>query len=695
LEINWRKIKNNTSWKVVSFLNGFLPNFLKQFKINKMELFILENRLSIKSDELTIDNHIQKIKSQYASNKRRLKRLIDTHEKRLKQIDSYKKKWEEWKKIQKADHLNIENIYNFEVDLTSEKENISEFLDTKIRYLLFQYSTHYWEARWLTGVSERRQKNEKNGEDKNSRIRAYQGMAMLTPCFVTTMQSGPRFFTFKMTGDQEREFMKNSIDLLIIDEAGQVNPALAAGMMALSKKACVIGDNLQLSPIPEICGAIDIGNLKHYKLISTNEEYPDIIKLGVTISGNTNNNLGNAMKIAQNTCLFQEPIVDEALNERGLFLTEHRRCVPEIIQYCNDYFYKQKMSCKRASNKTRPYPAFGYAHMPGQHKEVGKSKINEIEAWSIIKWIVKQKEVLEELYSAKLDKIIGIITPFTAQASLLKDLLGRDKINFSNNNVGTVHTFQGGEFPVIIFSPVYSYENNHTKYFFDSEETMLNVVVSRAKDHFFVFGDMDIFDAKRKIPSGFLAEHLFSSEDNELKDVSIIRKIQYNDITINHINSLEAHRETLKKAFKTATDRIICVSPWIKDNALQADDIETLVKQTTSKNISVIIYTDFENNFKTGAVQTPLTNCLQSLENAGAEIRVIHNIHSKTLIIDNKVLIEGSFNWLSASRSYPKYEASICSTGPKIFDLIKNVVQKLEKRSPIKIKNKEYLPQEY
>jgi hypothetical protein len=206
---------------------------------------------------------------------------------------------------------------------------------------------------------------------------------------------------------------------------------------------------------------------------------------------------------------------------------------------------------------------------------------------------------------------------------------------------------------------------------------------------------MDIFDAKRKIPSGFLAEHLFASEDNELKDVSIIRKMQYEDIKINHINSLEEHRETLKRAFRAATERVICVSPWIKNNALQADDIEALVKQTTEKNISVIIYTDFENNFKTGNEHIPLTNCLESLENAGAEIRVIHNIHSKTLIIDNKVLIEGSFNWLSASRSYPKYEASICSTGPKIFDLIKNVVQKLEKRSPIKIKNKECLPQEY
>ena len=64
LEINWKKIKNNTSWKLISVLNGFLPNFLKQFKINKIELFILENRLSIKSDELTIDNHIKKIKSQ-------------------------------------------------------------------------------------------------------------------------------------------------------------------------------------------------------------------------------------------------------------------------------------------------------------------------------------------------------------------------------------------------------------------------------------------------------------------------------------------------------------------------------------------------------------------------------------------------------------------------------------------------------
>ncbi len=692
LEIEWRKIKDKASWQIMSLLYRFLPNFLKQFQINRIELFLLEKKLPIKADEILIDHYIKRKRSQYYSLRKKLNTLTNMCSRRLEVLNSAREKWETWKKEQQAEHLDIANIYTF--DITSEEKNhILEFLDTKIRYLLFQYSVHYWEASWLIDVAKIHKKREKDGTDKNAKIKIYQRMAMLTPCFVTTMLSGPGFFTCKMTEDQDSEFMKNSIDLLIIDEAGQVDPSFAAGMIALSKRACVIGDNFQLPPIQSIGGAIDIGNLKHYKIISENEEYFNLCKLGITLTGNSKNTLGSVMKIAQNTCLFQEPIAADELNERGLFLTEHRRCVPEIISYCNDYFYKNKMTYHRPSNKNKdcPYPAFGYAHIPGVHETAaGSSKINKIEAYSIVNWIVKQEEVFKKLYPhLKFHQIFGIITPFHAQAALLRDLLKKVSNDWCNNNVGTVHTFQGGEFPIIIFSPVYSYENNQKNYFFDSEENMLNVAVSRAKDHFFVFGDIDIFDAdrKEKIPSKLLAEYLFTKEENELTDVYIIRKAQYKKLTIEHINSLEGHRGILNKAFHTAKKRIVCVSPWIRRKALESDSIETLIRQASARKVSVIIYTDFSNNFKNNTPQDRdiILKCLNHLQNAGAEIRVVHNIHAKTLIVDNECLVEGSFNWLSSSRDILNYEASICSTGIEIEKLIGNVIQSLKERLPMKV----------
>ena len=46
---------------------------------------------------------------------------------------------------------------------------------------------------------------------------------------------------------------------------------------------------------------------------------------------------------------------------------------------------------------------------------------------------------------------------------------------------------------------------------------MLNVAVSPAKDHFLVFGNLALFDAKRGcLASGILVAYLFEHAENEL-----------------------------------------------------------------------------------------------------------------------------------------------------------------------------------
>ncbi|WP_212568221.1 hypothetical protein, partial [Salmonella enterica] len=65
------------------------------------------------------------------------------------------------------------------------------------------------------------------------------------------------------------------------------------------------------------------------------------------------------------------------------------------------------------------------------------------------------------------------------------------------------------------FSPVYSKHEDGA--FIDSDNSMLNVAVSRAKDSFLVFGDMDLFEIQPASSSrGLLAKYLFESEKNAL-----------------------------------------------------------------------------------------------------------------------------------------------------------------------------------
>lgn len=59
----------------------------------------------------------------------------------------------------------------------------------------------------------------------------------------------------------EKSYLYDFADLLIVDEARQVLPEVAAASFALAKKALVIGDTEQIPPIWSIAPAIDVGNM--------------------------------------------------------------------------------------------------------------------------------------------------------------------------------------------------------------------------------------------------------------------------------------------------------------------------------------------------------------------------------------------------------------------------------------------------
>lgn len=90
---------------------------------------------------------------------------------------------------------------------------------------------------------------------------------------------------------------------------------------------------------------------------------------------------------------------------------------------------------------------------------------------------------------------MAIITPFKAQVSEIRKYLKIELGEIAENiSVGTVHTFQGAERNVIIFSTVYG--SGDAGAFIDNNKNLMNVAVSRAKDAFWVFGDSDFLKKK-------------------------------------------------------------------------------------------------------------------------------------------------------------------------------------------------------
>ena len=203
-----------------------------------------------------------------------------------------------------------------------------------------------------------------------------------------------------------------------------------------------------------------------------------------------------------------------------MYLYEHRRCYDEIVGYCNALCYHNKLIPKRGQRGSTPgLPAMGYLHIDGKCERRGGSRANQIEAAIIAEWIVRNRYQLEAKYGKKIHEIIGVVTPFGGQVSAITAACVDRGIRVGKEGgemtVGTVHSLQGAERLLVIFSPTYS--RGADGGFMDRSRSMLNVGVSRAKDNFLVFGDMSIFNpANTGSPRGLLASFLFAEETNAI-----------------------------------------------------------------------------------------------------------------------------------------------------------------------------------
>ncbi len=98
----------------------------------------------------------------------------------------------------------------------------------------------------------------------------------------------------------------------------------------------------------------------------------------------------------------------------------------------------------------------------------------------LIAYLLEQGYTLDE---------IGVISPYRAQADALKETLAKYGSEFERNSVGTVHTFQGGQKAVIIFSTRQCRESDPVQ-FINRRPNLLYTAVSRARELFILVGNV-------------------------------------------------------------------------------------------------------------------------------------------------------------------------------------------------------------
>ena len=257
-------------------------------------------------------------------------------------------------------------------------------------------------------------------------------------------------------------------DIVVIDEASQCTLTNLLPLMYRGKSLAVIGDDQQLPAIPNIQESEQLAIAKKHGV----EEH-------MLLFGHVNNDVYKT--------------ASESLPRRRAdvhLLTEHFRSHPLIIGFSNRHIYLQRLELKKDPQWGKRLPIGSGVHSIDISGAVtrgsrGRSWVNEIEANRVF-------DLVKELRNSDIRKLsIGIVTPFAAHKSHLRDMLDSAGLA-SQTLVDTAYGFQGDERDVIIFSPVVSKGITETaSRWVESPPNLINVALTRAREALFVVGDLD------------------------------------------------------------------------------------------------------------------------------------------------------------------------------------------------------------
>ena len=497
----WNEIYEKIS--KIKRIFSFLP-YLKNQVSTQLSIELLPEEVDFFDNTITFS----KISEKYNSLIQEKNQEISTLNKKINEVEQLVKCVSNILRNLQEKNCNfklLENDNLIEFDVLS----INDLIDKNIRYIEFWLAIHINECRFLNREFSVTQK-QRGTSHKNVLEKFYKQIALISPCFVMTVYKMPS--NFKCF---DGSYLFNYINLLIFDEAGQCSPEIAASQFSFAKKAIVVGDEYQIPPVHNLDLALDITLAIENGVIEDDEEFDTFVETGLSCSQ------GSVMTVAKKSCKYSADS-----NVHGLFLCEHRRCYDEIINYCNELVYDGLLIPMRNKNDNdkgkkrvlneKQYPYMGLHNIKStRSQKIGTSRINKGEAAEIAKWLkVNYDKIYRSYQNAKSDinpkNIVAIVTPFSLQASLIRRQLRLEMGEMAENiSVGTVHTFQGAERNIIIFSTVYGSADKGV--FIDNNRNLMNVAVSRAKDAFWVFGDMEFLKNKPLKTAGGLLYNKIAS----------------------------------------------------------------------------------------------------------------------------------------------------------------------------------------
>ena len=306
----------------------------------------------------------------------------------------------------------------------------------------------------------------------------WEAFHLIIPAVSTTFASFSRLF---------RGMGSNTIGWLLIDEAGQALPQMAAGALFRAKRAMIVGDPLQIEPVRTIPKIMSIILRDHFKI---SDDWNPLNQSVQTLADRANP-IGTNLQLEGNNYWIGAP------------LRVHRRCNDPMFSIANFIAYDNLMIY---SSNNKPMPVDRklsdsvWAHVTSNGKIKNNWSKDEGEvALNFLRHIKQLRDINCNLKST------FIISPYTGMKPGLQRVIKEnfaDKELFMNDaefkkwmrlNVGTTHIFQGKETEIVIFILGGNPESIGGIRWASNTPNILNVALTRAKRAIYIIGDFNIW----------------------------------------------------------------------------------------------------------------------------------------------------------------------------------------------------------
>ncbi|MFN6118472.1 MAG: DEAD/DEAH box helicase, partial [Actinomycetes bacterium] len=257
------------------------------------------------------------------------------------------------------------------------------------------------------------------------------------------------------------EWVDEPLDVLVIDEAGQLSLADALAVAPAAKSIVLLGDPLQLAQV-------------------TQGSHPD----------------GAGASVLEHVLGEHGTIPPE----RGVFLSTTRRMHPDVCSFISEEIYEGRLTSHPDCERQTTEHGTGLRWIVAEH--TGRETECEEEAELVVGEI---RRLLGTRYTDRngtegeltVDDIL-VVAPYNDQVALIREHLAADPAT-AGVRVGTVDKFQGQEAPVVFFSMTASSAADVSRGLdFLIARNRLNVAISRAKVLAYVVCTEELLDTRAK-----------------------------------------------------------------------------------------------------------------------------------------------------------------------------------------------------